>query len=113
MPKARSCVWSAGIIHEMNNPLNFARTGLYALRNTDKHLPESERAEFKDIVADVEEGIKRVYTIVSDLRTYAHPGRGIENEPVPLADVVGRGRQIWFSRGDGSVRWQRIGDRVN
>ena len=32
---------------------------------------------------------------------------------VPLADVVGRVRQIWFSRGDGSVRWQRIGDRVN
>jgi two-component system sensor histidine kinase PhcS len=81
-------VWSAGIIHEMNNPLNFARTGLYALRNTDKHLPESERAEFKEIVADVEEGIKRVHTIVSDLRTYAHPGRGEENEAVPVADVV-------------------------
>ena len=32
---------------------------------------------------------------------------------VPLADVVGRVRQIWFSRGDGSVRWQRIGERVN
>lgn len=81
-------VWSAGIIHEMNNPLNFARTGLYALRNTDKHLPESERAEFKDIVADVEEGINRVHLIVSDLRTYAHPGRADENEAVPLADVV-------------------------
>lgn len=81
-------VWSAGIIHEMNNPLNFARTGLYALRNTHKQLPEAERAEFKEIVADVEEGIQRVHAIVSDLRTYAHPGREDENEDVPLVDVV-------------------------
>ena len=32
---------------------------------------------------------------------------------VPLTDVVGRTRQIWFSRGDGSIRWSRIGDSVN
>ena len=32
---------------------------------------------------------------------------------VPLADVVGRVRQVWFSRGDGVIRWQRIGKRVN
>lgn len=29
--------------------------------------------------------------------------------PVPLPDVVGRVRQIWFSRADGTVRWARIG----
>lgn len=29
--------------------------------------------------------------------------------PVPLPDVVGRVRQIWFSHGDGAVRWARIG----
>lgn len=28
---------------------------------------------------------------------------------VPLQDVVGRVRQIWFSWGDGGVRWQRLG----
>lgn len=80
-------VWSAGIIHEMNNPLNFARTGLYALRNKEKLLPPAEQAEFKEVVADIEDGIKRVHTIVSDLRTYAHPGRE-ESEDVPLADIV-------------------------
>jgi signal peptidase I len=32
--------------------------------------------------------------------------------PVPLPDVVGRVRQIWFSRGDGAVRWDRIGALV-
>jgi two-component system sensor histidine kinase PhcS len=80
-------VWSAGIIHEMNNPLNFARTGLYALRNKDKLLPPGEQADFKEVMADVEDGIKRVQTIVSDLRTYAHPGTET-CEDVNVADVM-------------------------
>jgi two-component system sensor histidine kinase PhcS len=80
-------VWSAGIIHEINNPLNFVRTGLYALRNAEKHLPESERAEFKEVMADIDDGVRRVHSIVEDLRSYAHP----KNETlslVPLADVT-------------------------
>ena len=32
---------------------------------------------------------------------------------VPLADVVGRVRQIWFSRDAGTIRWERIGNLVN
>ncbi len=28
---------------------------------------------------------------------------------VPLSDVVGRARQIWFSRGADGIRWRRIG----
>ena len=31
---------------------------------------------------------------------------------VPLSDVVGRPRQIWFSYGEGGVRWDRIGRAV-
>lgn len=81
-------VWSAGIIHEMNNPLNFARTGLYALRNKEKHLPPEQQADFKELVADIEDGIKRVHMIVSDLRTYAHPGKEDDHEEVLVEDVV-------------------------
>jgi signal peptidase I len=28
---------------------------------------------------------------------------------VPMADVVGRARQLWFSKGEGGVRWERLG----
>jgi len=28
---------------------------------------------------------------------------------VPLADVVGRVRQIWFSYAEGTIRWGRMG----
>jgi len=78
---------SAGIIHEINNPLNYSLTGLFALRNKGKNFPPDQRAEFDAIVNDVEEGIKRVRNIVSDLRTFTHPGGGT-GEPVEVAETV-------------------------
>jgi signal transduction histidine kinase len=65
---------SAGIIHEINNPLNFATTGLFTLRNKGKYLASEQKEEYDEILRDVEEGIKRVKTIVSDLRMFTHPG---------------------------------------
>lgn len=64
---------SAGIIHEINNPLNFATTGLFTLRNKGKYLAPEQQDEYQEILKDVEEGIKRVKTIVSDLRMFTHP----------------------------------------
>ncbi len=78
---------SAGIIHEINNPLNFATTGLFALRNRCKQLAPRERHEYEEILGDVEEGLKRVRNIVSDLRMFSHPGAGLA-EPVDVAEAV-------------------------
>jgi len=64
---------SAGIIHEINNPLNFATTGLFTLRNKGKFLSPEQRDEYQEILQDVEDGIKRVKSIVSELRTFTHP----------------------------------------
>jgi len=78
---------SAGIIHEINNPLNFATTALFALRNKSKHLQPKERAEYEEILNDAEEGIKRVQNIVSDLRVFTHPEAG-PSELVNVTDAV-------------------------
>jgi signal transduction histidine kinase len=78
---------SAGIIHEINNPLNYTLTGLFALRNKGKFLAPDQRGEYDEILNDVEEGIKRVHNIVTDLRTFTHPGGGIA-DTVEVADVV-------------------------
>jgi signal transduction histidine kinase len=78
---------SAGIIHEINNPLNYTLTGLFALRNKGKQLPPQHRVEFNDILNDIEEGIKRVRNIVSDLRTFTHPGGG-GGEMVEMEDAL-------------------------
>jgi C4-dicarboxylate-specific signal transduction histidine kinase len=64
---------SAGIIHEINNPLNFATTGLFTLRKKGQYLAPEQQEEYQDILKDVEEGITRVKTIVSDLRMFTHP----------------------------------------
>jgi signal transduction histidine kinase len=64
---------SAGIIHEINNPLNFATTGLFTLRNKGKFLSPDQQEEYQEILKDVEDGIKRVKSIVSELRTFTHP----------------------------------------
>jgi C4-dicarboxylate-specific signal transduction histidine kinase len=75
---------SAGIIHEINNPLNFATTGLYLLRDKAKYLATEQQEDYTDVLKDVEEGINRVKTIVSDLRSFSHN----ENEQVDEVDVA-------------------------
>lgn len=63
---------SAGLIHEINNPLNYAKTGLYSLRNTVQHLPPEQKPRFAEILKDVEDGVNRVKEIVTDLRPFTH-----------------------------------------
>jgi len=64
---------SAGIIHEINNPLNYATQGLYLLQTKKDRLPEEDRAKYQEIVSDIQEGVGRVQRIVSDLREFTHP----------------------------------------
>ena len=78
---------SAGIIHEINNPLNFATTGLFTLRKKGKYLAPEQQEEFAEILKDVEEGIKRVKTIVTDLRMFTHPDTESRDQ-VELPEVV-------------------------
>ena len=78
---------SAGIIHEINNPLNYATTGLFTLRKKSQYLKPEEKKDYDEVLRDVEEGITRVKNIVSDLRTFSHPD-GDSRDQVELADVV-------------------------
>ncbi len=61
---------SAGLIHEINNPLNYARQGLHVLSKSAKHLPEPEQPDFHETLKDIEDGITRVAQIISDLRGF-------------------------------------------
>ena len=78
---------SAGIIHEINNPLNYATTGLFTLKNKGKHLAPEQQQEYSDILKDVEDGIKRVKNIVSDLRSFTHHDDAAM-EHVDVSEVV-------------------------
>lgn len=48
--------------------------------------------------------------VLGDNRNNSRDSR--QQGTVPLADVIGRARQVWFSYGDGGVRWGRIGQLV-
>jgi signal transduction histidine kinase len=79
---------SAGIIHEINNPLNFATTGLFTLRSKTKYLSPEHQEAYQEILRDVEDGIKRVKNIVSDLRMFTHPDTESRDQ-VEISEVVG------------------------
>jgi two-component system sensor histidine kinase PhcS len=78
---------SAGIIHEINNPLNFANQALFVLKKKGKFLPIDQQDSFDRIVNDVKEGLGRVSSIVSDLRSFSHPEQGVHT-PLDAKDVI-------------------------
>ena len=78
---------SAGIIHEINNPLNYAATGLYILKNQGQRLASENPEEFTEVVQDINEGVERVKNIISDLRTFSHPDAS-QRDTVKIIDVV-------------------------
>lgn len=80
-------VMSAGIIHEINNPLNFAGTGLFTLRKKSKHIAPEQQSAYLELLTDVEEGINRVKSIVSDLRMFTHPDTESVDD-VEITEVV-------------------------
>lgn len=76
----------AGLIHEINNPLNYAAQGLFLLEQTSGNLPDASRGEFQETLDDVKEGVARVVRIVSDLRGFtrgtADPSQTFELKPL-------------------------------
>jgi two-component system, sensor histidine kinase PhcS len=80
---------SAGIIHEINNPLNFAKSALFVLNKKSRKLPEGDREVLTRIINDVGEGIDRVASIVSDLRSFSHPDHTRSN--IDLGKCIAKG----------------------
>jgi signal transduction histidine kinase len=84
---------SAGIIHEINNPLNYASAGIHALATFTRSLPEKDHADFEDILSDIREGVERVSQIVIDLRKFTRDDQATSGD-ADLAEIVGRARRM-------------------
>lgn len=83
-------ILTGGIMHEINNPLNFARSALFILDRRTGKLPDESKGTLREVVADIREGINRISTIISDLRTFCHPETVMAavcpvNEPIQSA----------------------------
>jgi two-component system sensor histidine kinase PhcS len=60
-------------MHEINNPLNYASTGLYTLRNKARFVSPDQQGEYAEVLHEIEEGITRIKHIVGDLKSFTHP----------------------------------------
>lgn len=84
---------SAGIIHEINNPLNYANAGLHALETFTKLMPDKDQPDYADILKDIREGVERVSQIVIDLRKFTRDDKATTGD-ADLAEIVGRSRRM-------------------
>ncbi|MGE0397755.1 MAG: ATP-binding protein [Kofleriaceae bacterium] len=82
---------SAGVAHEINNPLTYATLGLQRIERTlmGADLPPATLAQVRVQIREIEHGISRVASITRGLRTFARPDDGPPG-PVSLTEVVER-----------------------
>lgn len=74
-------VLTAGVAHEINNPLNFINSGITGIESYIKeNLPDHEQA-LAPLVEGVQVGVKRASDIVASLGRYSREG---DAEPKPL-----------------------------
>lgn len=64
---------AATVAHEINNPLSFVLSNLEVVEDRLRGVPSSP--EVRTSIAQAREGVRRVATIVRDLRGISHPGK--------------------------------------
>ncbi len=84
---------SAGIIHEVNNPLNYAKTSIHLLKSYRDLIPAGEQADYDDTIVDLNEGVQRVIDIITDLRAFTR-GDETTRHLLQLHKVVANTRRL-------------------
>lgn len=79
---------SAGLLHEVNNPLNFAQAALLSIQRSLGQIPdEALRGDLADMLGDLGSGLRRAVGIVSGLKEFAHPDMS-SYAPVQMKEVI-------------------------
>ena len=74
---------SAGLLHEVNNPLNFT---FMALQMAEQEAEGN--ASLQDTLKDIGQGMTRIRGVISDLRAFAHPTKGTEQESFGIDETL-------------------------
>jgi signal transduction histidine kinase len=76
---------AAGLLHEINNPLNYTLTAVQLLK-MEPALEEDP--EIRETVEDIDDGMQRIKDIVSDLRAFAYPSEADKQAMFHFQDVL-------------------------
>jgi two-component system sensor histidine kinase PhcS len=74
---------SAGLLHEVNNPLNFT---FMALQMAEQEAAENQ--SLLDTLKDIGQGMTRIRGVISDLRAFAYPTKGTELESFSIDEAL-------------------------
>ncbi len=76
---------SAGLLHEVNNPLNYVISAIQLARMESAVRENRNLREYFD---DIDEGIGRIRNIVSDLHAFAHPSEFDKQKEFCMSDAI-------------------------
>jgi len=76
---------AAGLLHEVNNPLNYTLTAAQILKRDPTIKADEDMVEMVD---DIIEGMDRIKDIVKDLHTFAYPDEVDKEQVFVLADAL-------------------------
>jgi C4-dicarboxylate-specific signal transduction histidine kinase len=81
---------SAGIMHEINNPINFMLTAVHFLKSS---VPDAS-SDAKDTINDIEGGLKRIRDIIADLKGFAYGGANTAKTECDPQKIVRTARRL-------------------
>jgi two-component system sensor histidine kinase PhcS len=76
---------SAGVIHEIGNPLNYSNQALFLLRRRLRQFPEDDT--ISEAVEDIQDSVDRMKEIVRELREFSHKRSEVLGE-FPVRDSI-------------------------
>lgn len=101
--------FTAGLSHEIRNPLNAAMLQLAVLERRVRGLPASEQEAPLQPLVLVRDEIRRLDHLLEDLLRYARP-RELHRQPVEMASLIGRVAELLTS--DADMRGVRLSRAV-
>jgi signal transduction histidine kinase len=75
---------AAGLLHEINNPLNYAQVAVHLAR---EQITDGD-GRIKEMLTDAAEGMQRIGSVISSLRTFAHPETDSLERPFMVGEAI-------------------------